>query len=75
VARALQTIDFRVQQDIFNDFLESDRLSDVFFLEVANDDLGELQKCLVSRLGGLLTGGNSPTFKVEMVCWVQFHTA
>jgi hypothetical protein len=67
VARALQTIDFKVQQDIFNDFLEGDRLSDVFFLEVSNDDSGELQKCLVSRLGGLLTGGNSPAFKMTQV--------
>jgi hypothetical protein len=67
VARALQTIDFKVQQDLFNDFLESDRLSEVFFLEVPNDNSGELQKCLVSRLGGLLTGGNSPTFKMTQV--------
>jgi hypothetical protein len=47
----LQGLDFKKQKDTFDDFLESDRTTGVFFIEVSDDGIDELQKCLVNRLG------------------------
>jgi hypothetical protein len=51
VSIELQGLDFKKQQEVFDDFLESDRTTGFFFIEVSDDGEDELQKCLVSRLG------------------------
>jgi hypothetical protein len=51
VSLELQELDFKTQQEVFSNFLESNRATGIFFIEVSDDGEDELQKCLASRLG------------------------
>ena len=62
MAVALQRLNYDHQQDIFDDFLDSDRLAEAFTVVVSYDIEADLQKCLVSRLSRSLMGGNPPEF-------------
>ncbi len=63
MAEALQRLNYRGQQAVFDEFLDSDRTIEAFVVEVTYDIEAELQKCLVSRLSRALIGGTSPAFQ------------
>lgn len=63
MAAALQRLDYSGQQEVFDEFLDSDRAIEAFVVEVTYDIEAELQKCLVSRLSRSLIGGKSPAFQ------------